>query len=316
MSENYYSVLEVSENASPEEIKKSYRKLSMMYHPDKNKQNPDCIGKFQKINEAYETLGDADKKKEYDMKRKHPFFNMMNPNVQNTSGPHSVDELFSNLFGVPFSFMPGMNMNGQGGMPHNVRIFHNGQPINIQNFSQGLTKPFPIIKNISIPIEKILTGTSIPVDIERWVMDGENKTSEHETIYVNIPKGIDEGEMIILRDKGNIINDQLKGDIKLVVKIENNTEFKRNGLDIILHKTISVKDALCGFSFEMKYLTGKIYTITNHSGNIINNGYNKIIPGMGFSRDEHTGNLIIVFEIKFPDKLPDETIEQLKKIDF
>ena len=60
---NFYGILEVPENASMDEIKKSYRRLSMMYHPDKNKQ-PDCVGKFQKINEAYETLGDAEKKKE------------------------------------------------------------------------------------------------------------------------------------------------------------------------------------------------------------------------------------------------------------
>lgn len=312
MSENYYSILEVPENASPDDIKKSYRKLSMMYHPDKNKQNPDCIGKFQKISEAYEILRDNEKRKEYDMRRKNPFFNMINPNGQHNINQNSVDELFSNLFGMPFGFMQGMNMGNQ----QNVRIFHNGIPINVQNINQAMLKPMPIIKNVTIPIEKILTGTSVPIDVERWVTNGENKTFEHETIYVNIPKGIDEGEVIILRDKGNIINEELKGDVKLIIKIENNSEFKRNGLDLIFHKTISVKEALCGFSFEMKYLTGKIYTITNHSGNIINNGYNKIIPNMGFSRDEHTGNLIIVFEVKFPEKLSDEIIEDLKKIDF
>jgi DnaJ-class molecular chaperone len=317
MSENYYSILEVPENASSDDIKKSYRKLSMMYHPDKNKQNAECVGKFQKISEAYEVLRDNDKRKEYDMRRKNPFLNMMHQTGQNNSAQSSVDELFSNLFGMPFGFMQGMNMGGMNmGAQPNVRIFHNGIPINIQNINQAMQKPIPIIKNILIPIEKILTGTSVPVDVERWVMNEDNKTFEHETIYVNIPKGIDEGEMIILRDKGNIINEQLKGDVKLIIKIENNSEFKRNGLDLILHKTISVKEALCGFSFEMKYLTGKIYTITNHSGNIINNGYNKVIPNMGFSRDEHTGNLIIVFEVKFPEKLSDEIIEDLKKIDF
>jgi len=313
MSENYYSILEVPENAPHEEIKKSYRRLSMIHHPDKNKQNPDCIGKFQKINEAYETLKDNEKRKEYDMRRRNPFFNMINSNGQPVPGQNSVDELFSNLFGMPFGFMQGMNMPGG---QSNIRIFHNGIPINVQNVNQNIMKPIPIIKNVVILIEKILTGTSIPIDVERWVMNGENKTFENETIYVNIPKGIDEGEMIILRDKGNIINEELKGDVKLIIKIENNSEFKRNGLDLILHKTISVKEALCGFSFEMKYLTGKIYTITNHSGNIINNGYNKVIPNMGFSRDEHMGNLVIVFEVKFPEKLSDEIIDELKKIDF
>ena len=83
-----------------------------------------------------------------------------------------------------------------------------------------------------------------------------------------------------------------------------------------MEKTIVVKEALCGFSFELKYITGKTYTITNNSGNIINHGYRKIIPNMGFTRDQHTGSLIIIFNVKFPEKLTDEVLEQLSKIDF
>lgn len=307
---NFYEILEVPDTASMDEIKKSYRRLSMIYHPDKNKQ-ADCVGKFQKINEAYETLGDVEKKKEYDMKRNNPFFKMMNGQGGPGDGMTNIDQMFSNIFGMPFGFMP------NGGM-QNVRIFHNGMPVNLNmgGFPQNMQKPVPIIKNVLIPIDKILTGTSMPVDIERWVMNGDVKTTEHETIYLTIPKGVDEGEIMILRDKGNAINDQLKGDVKLIIKVENNTEFKRQGLDLILNKTITVKEALCGFSFDMKYITGKIYTITNTSGNIINHGYNKVIPNMGFSRDDYTGNLIIIFDIKYPEKLTDDIIEDLKKINF
>jgi len=100
------------------------------------------------------------------------------------------------------------------------------------------------------------------------------------------------------------------------VKIENNTDFKRNGLDLILEKTITVKEALCGFTFELKYITGKVYTITNNSGNIISHGYKKLIPNMGLSRDNHTGNLLIIFDVKFPETLSEETIATLKEIEF
>jgi DnaJ family protein A protein 2 len=112
------------------------------------------------------------------------------------------------------------------------------------------------------------------------------------------------------------VSETNKGDIKIFIRIENTTEFKRRGLDLILDKTITVKEALCGFSFELKYITGKIYTITNNSGNIISHGYQKIIPNMGFTRDNHTGNLLIMFDVKFPDKLPEETLASLKAIDF
>ena len=85
---------------------------------------------------------------------------------------------------------------------------------------------------------------------------------------------------------------------------------------MVLQKTISIKEALCGFVFELKYITGKTYTINNNAGNIIPNGYRKIIPNMGFTREEHTGNLIIVFDVKFPEKLSDEALEALKNIEF
>lgn len=306
MSENFYNVLEIPETSSLDEIKKAYRRLSLIYHPDKNNNNPDATSKFQKIVEAYETLGDAEKKKEYDMKRNNPFIKMMNRNGNGSQNP--MEDIFANLFGgMPFGHMESFN----GGA--NVRIFHNGVPINSQGFLQ---KPMPIIKNITVPIDKILTGTTMPIDIERWIIQDNNKVFENETVYVDIPKGIDEGEIILLKEKGNVLKEDCKGDIKLFIKVENDTDFKRSGLDLIYEKTITVKEALCGFSFELKYITGKIYTINNNSGNIISHGYKKLIPNMGFSRDQHLGNLIIIFNIQFPDKLSDDVMDKLKIIDF
>jgi len=318
MSDNYYSILEVSQTASIEEIKKSYRRLSLLYHPDRNKNSPEATIKFQKISEAYEVLSDPEKKKEYDMMNNNPFFKMMGQNMggmnmnmggMNMGGMNMnmnpMDDFLNNLFGNPFA-------GPAGGFGPNVRIFHNGVSINPQQFQ----KPIPIIKTVEIPIDRILTGTTIPVDIERWLIQDNNKIFEKEIIYVDVPKGIDEGEIIILRDKGNIAENDLKGDIKLFIRIINNTEFKRQGLDLILEKNITLKEALCGFTFEIKYLTGKIYTINNNSGNIIVPGYKKMIPNMGFTREQHTGHLIIVFNIKFPEKLDEKILEQLKAIDF
>lgn len=316
MNKNFYEILDISENAGSEEIKKAYRKLSMMYHPDKNKNNPVATSKFQEISEAYETLSDPEKKKEYDLMRNNPFMKMMNGQNMSQPGVNPVDELFASFFGMPFGNMPSFGPGQGHPFGGNIRVFHNGVPVHTQGFTQGLQKPTPIIKNISVPIDKILTGTTIPIDIERWIIQDGSKIFEHETVYVTVPKGIDDGEIIILREKGNIIREDCKGDIKLFIKIENDTEFKRSGLDLIYEKNITVKEALCGFMFELKYITGKVYTINNNSGNIISHGYRKIIPNMGFSRDQHTGNLIIIFNVKFPDKLTEEAIEKLKNVDF
>jgi DnaJ family protein B protein 4 len=319
MSENLYNTLGIDENSSKDEIKKAYRTLSMKFHPDKNNNSSESNTMSQKLNEAYEILGNETKRQEYDFSKKNPFMRM---NSHGGGGMEAhVDELFSSLFGMggvmgggPFGGMGGMGgMSGFPGMPPGAKIhvFHGGHPMNIH---QALQKPTPIIKTISIPIESVLTGATIPFDVERWILENGIKVSEKETIYVTIPKGIDDNELIILRDKGNVLNENCKGDIKLFIKVENNSPFIRSGMDLILEKTILLKDALCGFSFEIKYINGKSYTLNNNSGNIISTGFKKIIPNMGLERGEHKGSMIIVFNVKFPEKLTEEQMCKLRDI--
>ena len=317
MSENFYNILGVDENVSKEEIKKAYRSLSMKYHPDKNNNSSESKAMSQKLNEAYETLGDEQKKQEYDLSRKNPFMRMNSHGGGGMEVP--IDEIFNNLFGMggigPFG-MGGVGPFGMGGFPGmppgaKIHVFHGGHPMNI---NQALQKPTPLIKNITINIESVLTGATVPFDVERWIIENGIKVFEKETIYVNIPKGVDDNELIILRDKGNVLNENCKGDIKLFIKVENNSLFSRSGMDLILEKTISLKDALCGFSFEIKYINGKSYTLNNNSGNIIYSGFRKIIPNMGLERDEYKGNMIIIFTVKFPEKLSEEQITKLSEI--
>lgn len=309
-SPTFYDTLEVDEHATTEDIKKSYRKLSLKYHPDKNK-DPETVGKFQKITEAYETLGDKEKRQQYDMTRNNPFHKAMNMNMNMNMNPGGhfdpMEEIFSSFFGMPFGSMPHQGMPF-GGMPH-VQIFKNGVPMNM---AHGLQKPTPIIKEVVINIDQVLSGGTVPVDIQRWIIENGTKTFENETIYVTLPKGIDDNEILILKDKGNVSSATCIGDIKLYIKINNNTDLKRQGLDLIYEKKITLKEALCGFSFDIKYINGKNYTINNNSGNIIPPGYKKVIPHMGLTREQHTGNLIIIFEVEFPLKLNEETTQQLR----
>lgn len=315
MSKNYYDILGVNEKANKDEIKKAYRTLSMKLHPDKNPGNTEAVGKFQEINEAYETLGDDQKKEEYDFQRNNP-----NPFMRmNSQGGHGgmevpLDNLFNAFFGggMPFGMPGGMQFN-LNGMPQgqNIRVFHNGVPM---NFQQGIQKPPPITINVNMKIEQILSKVSIPIEIERWIIENGNKLFEKETIYVNIPEGVDDNEIIIMSDKGNVVNENCKGDIKIITKIINETEYKRQGLDLLLEKNISLKDALCGFTYDIKHINGKSYTLNNNSGTIIIPEYKKIINGLGLVRGEHKGNLIIHFHIEFPEKLTEEQILKLKEV--
>ena len=319
MSDNFYTVLGVDEKSSHDEIKKAYRSLSYKFHPDKNPGNPEATSKFQKISEAYETLGDKQKREEYDLMSKNPFARMSNhPGSNGMEVP--MDDILNMFFGNggPFGGMPGMprmpgmnGMHGIHGFPGGkVHIFHGGP----MGFQEAIQKPSPIVKNINITMEQVLNGSTVPVEIERWLIDNGNKVFEVETVYVTIPQGVDDNEIVILRNMGNVINENAKGDIKIFVKITNETLFKRAGLDLILEKSITLKEALCGFSFEIKYINGKSYTLNNNKGNIIQPEYRKVYPNMGLTRGEHKGNMIIHFHLIFPESLTEIQIQKISEI--
>jgi DnaJ-class molecular chaperone len=317
MSDNFYNTLGVDEKATGDEIKKAYRTLQMRYHPDKNQSSQESINMTQKINEAYETLGDKQKREEYDFTRNNtnPFMRMNSTGGGGMDVP--VDDIFKMFFGFPGMGGPGMGPGvfpgmGPGGFPNmpGVRIFHGGP----MGFQEAIQKPSPIIKTMNITMEQVLSGATIPLDIEKWVIDNGIKVHELETIYVTVPQGIDENEIIILRDKGNILNEQIKGDVKVFIKINNDTNFKRSGLDLIFDKKITLKESLCGFSFEIKYINGKSYTLNNNKGNIIPPDYKKVYQGMGLTRGEHKGNMIIHFQVEFPESLTAEQIEKLTEV--
>lgn len=317
--DNFYEILEVEETASIEEIKKSYRKLSLKYHPDRTNGDVEKVKVFQKINEAYETIGDVEKRQEYDMCRKNPFMRMDSMNNMGGDGMNMNDILSSLFFG---GGIPGMGQNVHGihgihmggmmnGMPPgaNIRVFRNGVPVNINQIS----KPEPIVKTLQITMETVLNGDKVPLEIERWIVESGNKVFENTVVYVDIFKGIDHNEIIMLPDQGHVLNDTCKGDIKVFINIINNSGFIRKGLDLIINKEITLKESLCGFSFELKYINKKTYTINNQVGNIIPPNYQKIIPNMGLTRDDHIGNLIIIFQVNFPETLSLENTEGISK---
>ena len=312
MEQDYYEVLGLSNNASQDEIKKSYRKLSFKHHPDRGGEKE----KFQQLNEAYSVLSDETKRKQYDMRKMHGFSENEIP-----INPDDLMGMFFNMAsgGMPIPGMPIPGMGIPGMFPGaKVHVFRNGVPmpfnINGFNLNQAFQKPTPIIKTIEITIDEAYAGCTKHMEIERLIKDGNTNKTEKETIYVTIPKGIDENEIIVVREKGNMLSDDNKGDIKIFIKIINNSGLIREGLNLIYNKTLSLKESLCVFNFDLPYLNGKTFKINNTSGTIVSPGYKKVIPSLGLERDGHKGNLIIVFSISYPEKLTSDQIEILENI--
>lgn len=308
---NYYDILGVSKDASEQEIKKAYRTLSLEFHPDRNP-SAEATEKFQQIGEAYETLSDPQKKEEYDFEQEHghgrgqgfpfgqgghPFGNM---------GGHDIHDIFNMMFSGGGGGFPG---GGFPGMGPNIRIFHNGIPV--------VQKPAPIQKEMTISLEQAFNGIpSIQVIIDRVVVVQQIQSNETETLTISIPAGINDGETLVLQEKGHIIQDKVKGDFHLLIKVQPHSAFSRSGMDLLYKKTLTLKESLCGFSLEIPHLSSKMLRISHSAtSHVIKPKERKTIPGYGMTRNgSNTGNLIIEFDVTFPDKLTEEQIKVFSEI--
>jgi DnaJ-class molecular chaperone len=335
---DYYEILGVDRNASEAEIKKAYRTLSLKYHPDRNPSEEAKV-KILEINNAYEVLSDEGKKRNYDMggtgEEEHgngfPFG--FGPGGQGgpggfpfgfAGGPGGGPGFAFGMGGHPFMHMNSMNehsdindifnmmfsggMGGGMGGP-NIRIFRNGVPV--------IQKPAPLQIEISITLEQAFFGVvDFKISFERVVVVQHLQSPETEDILITIPKGVQNNEVLVLEDKGHVIQDKVKGDLHIVVRISENTLFVRNEMDLLYKKKISLKECLCGFSIEIPHLNGKMLRLSHSAtSHVIKPTEKKIIPNFGMIRDNHaTGNLIVEFEVVFPDKLTEEQIKVLSEV--
>lgn len=322
--ETLYFLLNVKENASADEIKKAYRKLSLELHPDRNKGNTEKLEQFKKITTAYNTLSNENERAEYDCTLNFNKLNIPDNIFMNMLfNPIDINSIFKNM----------KNMKNMKDSEKNTNSFHMPNiPIDIlsklasnSNFSQDFnnfnnfnnvnfdSKPKTIYKSISISLFDAYKGCKLPVNIERTICENNIQYEQEETIYVEISKGIDNNEIITIKEKGNKSNNA-KGDIEIKILINNDTPFERNGIDLIYKKTITLKESLCGFSFELKYLDGREFRINNECGNLIPPDFRKTIPKFGIERDNSTGDLIIIFDVKYPKTLSLEQLNHLNDI--
>ena len=297
-SKTYYDILDIANNSSHDEIKKAYRKLSLKYHPDRNN-NKETAELYKKITEAYDVLSDDVKRKNYDLSLKIPlgldndsaiFMNML-------FNPHEAQSILQEIKNMPF---------GKGVLDP----FSQVHSMNSENHDS----PACIYQTISITLLEAYKGCKVPTTITRWKLEDNIKQEQTETIYITIPPGIDNNEIITIKNKGNSINNTNKGDIEIKINITNNTEFERHGIDLIYKKTISLKESFCGFSFDLPYIDGREFKINNEAGNVIPPDFRKIINNLGMQRDNENGNLIIIFHVTYPKQLSQKQIEQLREI--
>ena len=282
--DNYYNILNLSKNATLNDIKKAYRQLSIKFHPDKNKNcDPE---QFNKINEAYSKL--------LDKYNSNSIYNIYEGNNErNNERNNDLEKYYKNE-------------------PNNDILKYCNSNIN-SNINSNNAED--ITTNLNISFNEAYNGCNKPIVVNRKITVNNVIGNETETLYIPIPKGIDNNEIIALPNKGNVYISHgiiSYSNIKVIISLLKHEVFERNGLDIIFVKTITLKEALLGFSFNLTHINNKNFKIKCFE--IINFNYEKVFPNMGFVRDTFVGNLIIKFNITFPLTISQESKQLLEKV--
>ena len=243
--EDFYQILGVNETASQDEIKKAYRKLAVEHHPDKGGDE----NKFKKISEAYDTIGDENKRSQYDNQKRNPFANMgrggggFNPfeemfNQMHTQRKRAVpDKIIEVVVSAVESFLGGDKnitydrnhncggCNGTGGEKITCSTC-NGQGVITQQIGTGLFTQI-IRTNCGS-----CNGRGFTYKTTCGTCHGTTTTSSKETISIKLPHGIDEGQFLRVQGKGDF-RDGMYGNLVIKVNIIPENNFEKSLEDLI-----------------------------------------------------------------------------------
>ena len=296
---DYYEVLGVDKNASESEIKSAYRKLAKKYHPDVNPGNAEAEKKFKEASEAYAVLSDADKKAQYDKFGHAAFDGSMGGPGMDFSSMDFTDifgDIFGDLFGG-FGFGGGSRRSSNGPMKgSNIRTtiaitfeeaaFGCEKELELMlkdecsdchgsGAKPGTSKTtctkcggkgrvmmqqqtlFGVMQNVSTCPDCNGSGQIIKEKCPKC--SGTGYTSSKKRIQVSIPAGIDNGQSVRIREKGEPgLNGGPRGDLLVEVRVQSHPIFQRRNYDIFSNAPISFAQATLGGEVIIDTLDGKV----------------------------------------------------------
>jgi len=306
---NYYDVLGVDKKATPSEIKKTYRKLALKYHPDKNKGDKKAEAKFKEISEAYAVLSDSEKKSQYDQFGSTQFHQRYSQ--EDIFRNFDLNDIFKQFdFGTrggSASFRSSMGGNG-GANPFSSFFSQGGSTgCGSGGCQSAPVKGQDMIYQISVTLDEVLNGAERTISLR--------KNGKSQNVSVKIPKGIEEGKKLRLQGKGGASpNGGPHGDLYLKVEIEADARFSREGDDLIVEKLITFSEACLGTKVEIETLEGKKFMVKVIPGTVHDSRLR--IKGFGLPAGPlgGRGNLYVNLGVKVPKTLTDEQKEVVEKL--
>lgn len=282
----HYDTLGVSESASSDDIKKAYRKLANQHHPDKGGDT----NKFQQIQAAYDTIGDDQKRAQYDAERRGHGGFRFTVNGQDVGGsggmPHEMEDMLRN-FG--FAFGPGFAGHGDP----------------FAQFKQPR-------RNKDLQVDVIVSLAST-LDAQTKTISVQNTNGERTTVEVQIPRGVRPNSTIKYPGLGdNFFSSLQRGDLYVRIHVEGDTRFGIDNLD--LHRTVDIScvSAMLGAVLTVEGLDNKKFDITIPAGSQHGSKFRLPQQGLYAMNQTHRGSLIINLNITIPTGLSELQIATLK----
>lgn len=347
MGKDYYKILGIAKNASEDDIKKAYRKMALKYHPDKNK-SPGAEEKFKDIAEAYEVLNDKKKREIFDQFGEEGLkagaggssaSGFAGPNGGTTYTFHGDPRAtFAQFFGTnsPFeSFFSMGNMGGGGNVFFDEEmtepgpsLFGMGKPqgaFRSQSFnnddpakSRARHQDAPVEHDLYVTLEDISRGCTKKMKISRRVLnaDGVSQRREDKVLTVQVRPGWKAGTRVTFQREGDQRHGMIPADIVFIIRDKPHPLFRRDSSDIRYVCSVSLRDALCGTVLQVPTLSGEKVAL-DFSREMIRPQTVRRIGGRGLPYPKETtrrGDLIVTFDVKFPEKLTDSAREILASI--
>lgn len=343
---DYYEILGVSKDASQEEIKKSYRKLALKYHPDKNPENKEAEEKFKEASQAYEVLSDVKKRQKYDQ--------FGHSGMQSGFDYHEYGDLgdifshFGDIFGDIFGGGRGRKSRKSGPTPQKGHDLVQNIEISLNESYLGCKKDILIYHYVTCETcngsgckagtkPEICTkckgsgssyynqgffsfsqpctecrGEGFKITSPCPTCRGQSRIQKRNKFTISIPAGIYNNAELRVREKGDSgIFRGPSGDLYIQVKVLPDNKFWRKNNDLVTQLYLTYPQLVLGCQVEIENIDGEMENIKIPKGCSV--GKEIIIPGKGFPLPGHygKGNLIITTQCDIPKKLNDETKKSL-----
>jgi molecular chaperone DnaJ len=353
MAQDYYEMLGVGRTASPDDIKKAFRKLAMQHHPDRNQGDKDAEKKFKELNHAYDILKDPDKRAAYDRYGAAAFEGGNGPGGPGGFNAQGFD--FGSVFGDIFEEM--FN-GGRGGARPGGRADMRGQDlrfnleITLEQAYGGTEATVRVPSSVSceschgsgaeagskphqcptchgrgriraqqgfFTVERTCHachGAGQVIDKPCKVCAGQGRVRREKTLKVAIPAGVEDGTRIRLSGEGEAgTRGGPAGDLYVFLSVRRHALFEREGPDVHCRVPISMVQATLGGSIEVPTLDGKAARINVPAGAQSGHQFRLRAKGMPIMRSTQRGDMYIEVTVETPTNLTAKQKELLKEFE-